>query len=64
MSYIFLFEPLIINMKLTLVGVPDLLFTGPPPVWERKLFGGLAQIIVQSDGKAARDITLTSQANG
>jgi hypothetical protein len=51
-------------MKLTLVGVPDLLFTGPPPVWERKLFGGLAQIIVQSDGKAARDITLTSQANG
>ncbi|MGI4804094.1 MAG: beta-galactosidase GalA, partial [Janthinobacterium lividum] len=36
----------------------------PASTWKRKLFNGLAQIIVQSDGITASDITLTATANG
>lgn len=39
-------------------------FSGAVPVWKRKLFNGLAQVIVQSDGSVAKDITLTATAAG
>jgi beta-galactosidase len=35
----------------------------PAPVWKRKLFSGLAQVIVQSTAKSG-DITLTAKAKG
>lgn len=35
----------------------------PAPTWKRKLFNGLAQVIIQSTGKAG-DITLTASSNG
>ena len=35
----------------------------PAPVWKRKLFNGLAQVIIQSTGKPG-DITLTATSNG
>lgn len=39
-------------------------FATPAPVWKRKLFNGLAQIIIQSDGENAGNLTLTATANG
>ncbi|RYY22704.1 MAG: DUF4982 domain-containing protein [Sphingobacteriaceae bacterium] len=36
----------------------------PASTWKRKLFNGLAQVIVQAEGKTAGDIILTAQANG
>ncbi|RYE08047.1 MAG: DUF4982 domain-containing protein, partial [Sphingobacteriaceae bacterium] len=39
-------------------------FTVPASAWKRKLFNGLAQIIVQSDGQNAGNITLTATAGG
>ncbi|QJD98474.1 DUF4982 domain-containing protein [Mucilaginibacter robiniae] len=39
-------------------------YSVPAPAWKRKLFNGLAQVIVQSDGKAKGNITITATAKG
>jgi beta-galactosidase len=35
----------------------------PAPVWKRKLFSGLAQVIIQATGEPG-EITVTATANG
>lgn len=39
-------------------------FKAPAPTWKRKLFNGLAQVIIQSDGKQTGNITLTATSAG